>query len=334
MRSTILIRALVTALLSASPLLYAQSLRGPLNDPLLITPTSEARLDNVAIESITLIELTGDLRFYDAVELELSSPSAISEFPGAVELNLLGPVNVNESDDIATISGPELITEPLVRSGKTFYQIVLRNDARPDASPAVVQIGNVVPATTFPLAITMITRMKGLSESINNAEFVLSARAVPRDIGAVTIAYPLEDGTSYDPASARAPDFQLFLDGDEVEPASEFLVSPGLHRFRLVSDRFDNQEITVGVERGVNQLVQLPLNVAMATVTYSAPRGATVFVNGEQVAGASGDFTVPPGDHTIVVVVGDYTVTRRFSVGEKRTYSIAVTMDIAVEEIK
>ena len=333
MRQTNLTRALFVLLVLCATDVAAQSLRGPLNESLRITPTEASSLDLVDIESITTIELGGDLRFYDAVEIEITSPSAVAEFPGAVSVYVLGPVNLTEDANVANVAGPQLLEQPLVRAGKTFYQLVLRDDAAHDASPAVVRIGDTVPSAAFPIAISMVTRMKGLSQELSNAQFSVSARAVPRDIGSIGVSYPLEDGTAFDPEGPIAPDFALFLDGDQVDPSAEFLLAPGLHRLRLVSDRFEDQEVTVGVERGASQRVDLPLNLALATVSYSAPRGATVFVDGELVPGSSGDFTVPPGDHTIVVVVGDYTVTRRFSVDEKRTYSIAVTMDIAVEEL-
>jgi hypothetical protein len=328
------IRAVCLLLLFAASIASAQSLRGPLNPSLTLSPDDPAQVEDVSLDSVTLVELTGDVRFYDAIEIEITSPPIVAEYPGALTLNILGPTSVTREDEVADVVGPELLVDPLIRGGKTFYQIVVRGDATPDSSPGVVRLGDVVPPTAFPIAISITTRMKGLSQAVREASFTVAARPVVRNIGAIRVRFPLEDGTEYDPSDSGEPDFALFLDGVEVVPASEYLLTPGLHRFRLVSERFRDVETTVGVERGTSGSLALPLDLALATVSYTAPRGATVYVDGQAVGGPIGDFTVPPGDHTIVVVVGDYTVTRRFNVGEDRAYSISVTMDIAVEEIK
>lgn len=327
------LRHLITLLLCAATI-PAETLRGPLNDSLIITPGSGAATDSAALETITLVELDGDERFYDAIEIELTSPLVVSEFPGALTLHILGPTSIETENEVATVVGPELLMQPLVRGGKTFYEVIVREDAKPAASPAVTRIEDTVPPGGFPIAIAVSTRMKGLSQEVQASTFGISVRPVAREIGAIAVSYPLEDGTSFDPDGALAPEFTLFLDGSRTPARGEYLLAPGLHRLQLVSERYQDAEVTVGVERGRTTLVELPLNLALATVSFAAPRGANVFVNGEAVPGSTGDFTVPPGDHTIVVVVGDYSLTRRFTVSEEREYSIAVTMDIAVEEIK
>jgi hypothetical protein len=221
-----------------------------------------------------------------------------------------------------------------MRGGKSFYQVVLREDASPDASPVVARVEGVVSPDSFPLVVSIVPQMKGLSAVLQEAEFVIAVRPVTRNIGAIDVRYAREDGTIYDADSSRAPDFELYIDGEQVAIRNEYLLEPGLHRIELRSERFQNREVTVGVDRGRATALDLPLELSLATVNYTAPRGSTVYVNGRVLDSATGDFTVPPGEHTIVVVIGDYTVTRRIEVQEKRTYSVSVTLDIDVEEIK
>ncbi|MFP4113309.1 MAG: hypothetical protein ACOC2Y_02585 [Spirochaetota bacterium] len=323
-----------TILLSLASLLPAQTLRGPTGPTLVVTPTGPAEGSGIGLETIAFVEIEGDARFLEAIDIELTAPSAVAEQAGALSLYVMGPVDVRERGGVADVVGEELLRRPLVRGGKSFYQIVLQSDARPDASPAVTRVGTIVPPTSFPLAISVVPRMKGLSESIQESEFSLAARPVTRNVGAIEVRYEYEDGTVYDPTGARAPEFELYIDDELVTIATEYLLPPGLHRLHLRSDRFQDQEVTVGVDRGRAVPIRLPLDLALATVSYSAPRGSSVYVNGRALDGHSGDFTVPPGEHTIVVVLGDYSVTRRFSAEEQQTYTISVTMDILVEEIK
>lgn len=327
------ITAAAALLLLASSVL-AETLRGPLVAELIVTPNGPVSAQGVGLEGIVLIRIDGDARFIDAVDIELTSPPAVAEHPGALTLSVVGPLSMETRADVASIVGEELLRKPLVRGGKTFYQVVLRDDADPDALPAVTRVGGVVPPQSFPLALTIIPRMKGQSEAVQSAEFAVTARPVIRDIGAIEIRYVHEDGSVFDPDAPLAPDFELTIDDESVEVDSEYLVTPGLHRIRLRSERFQDQEVTIGVDRGRSVTVEVPLRLALATVHYSVPRNASVYVNGRLREGSSGDFTVPPGEHTIVVVTGDYTVTRRFRVEERQTYSVSVTLDIVIEEVK
>ncbi len=321
-------------LLILSSFVSAESLRGPLHETLVVTPTEAVEAGGIEIETIVPVSLGGDPRFLDAIDIEVAAPPAVGDQAGALRFSILGPVNVGERSGIADVVGEELLFRPLMRGGKSFYQIVLREDASPDASPVVARAERVVPPSSFPIVISIVPQMKGLSPAVQNAEFAVAVRPVTRNIGAIDLRYTREDGTIYDADSSRAPDFELSIDGEQVAIRNEYLLEPGLHRIELRSERFQNREVTVGVDRGRTTAVDLPLELSLATVNYTAPRGSTVYVNGRVLDSVAGDFTVPPGEHTIVVVIGDYTVTRRIQVEEQRTYSVSVTLDIDVEEIK
>lgn len=324
---------LVIALLLVALALPAQSLRGPLTE-VVVTPTDAAEATALGLESIVLVRIDGDPRFLDAIDIEIDAPRAVADVPGAVQLIALAPVRVQLQSGIADVVGEELLQRPFQRAGKSFYQVVIADDTSPDASPIVTRIGDVVPTTAFPLVLSFVSRMKVLTDALNAAEFTVSVRPVTRNIGAAAIRYVREDGTTYDATSARAPEFRLEIDDLPADIANEYLLAPGLHRLKLISDRYQDQEVTVGIEQGRKVELDLPLTLALATVNYTAPRGSSVYVDGRALDGARGDFTVPPGEHTIVVVLGDYTVTRRFVAEEQRTYTISVTMGIVVEEIK
>lgn len=325
--------ALATFLLLTS-LASAESLRGPLHETIVVTPTEAIEADGIELETIVPVGLGGDPRFLDAIDIELTAPAAVGDQAGALTFSILGPVNLGERSGIADAVGEELLFRPLMRGGKSFYQIVLRDDATPDASPAVTRVEGVVDPTSFPIVVSIVPQMKGLSTRIRDAEFSIAVRPVTRNIGSIEVRYVREDGTFYDADSSRAPDFELLIDGEPSPIRNEYLLEPGLHRVELRSQRFQNREVTVGVDRGRAKAIELPLELSLATVNYTAPRGSTVYVNGRVLDSVTGDFTVPPGEHTIVVVIGDYTVTRRIQVEEQRTYSVSVTLDIDVEEIK
>ncbi len=323
---------LFAMLILASPV-TSESLRGPLAGRLAVTPLVSATAE-LGLEGIVLITLEGDERFLDAIDIELTAPAAVGEHAGALMFAILGPVRVEEASGIVSVVGPEVLRRPLLRGGKTFYQVVLHEGVDPASPPASTRIEQVVPPSMFPIALTVVSRMKGLSPTMQQSVFTISARPVAREIGSIRVRYVHEDGSLYAPERARTLEFSLTLDDRAVDVNEEYLVEPGLHRLRLRSERYQDQDLTVGVDRGRAVSVEMPLRPALATVSYIAPQESSVYINGQLQEGTAGDFTVPPGEHTIVVVVGGQTVTRKFRVEERRRYSIAVTMDIAIEEIK
>lgn len=329
MKATRFIATFLFVSLAAS--LWSQALRGPLVDRLEVGAGTTSEV-SFGMEEIVLVELAGDSRFIEAVELTLEAPAAVSSVSGAVSFTILAPAVVSQNNEIADVVGQELLLAPLQRGGTTFYQVRLRNDADPSASAAVRRIDRVVPASQFPIALSVVTRMKGLAPEVYNADFSVTVEPIVRDVGLLHVTYSDENDREVEPSLAT-PDFALTIDGEEVAVQPEYLLPPGLHRVALTSDRYENQRFTVGVERGKSTELRVPLIRGVATVRYTAPDNAQVYLNGQLLPESAGDFTVEPGAHTIVVVIGEYTVTRRFRVQEQREYSLSLTMDIVVEEV-
>ncbi|MFW6212375.1 MAG: hypothetical protein ACOC8L_05705, partial [Spirochaetota bacterium] len=142
---------------SFAAVLPAQALRGPLAARLEVQPGT-SKTATLGMEEIVLVELAGDTRFFDAIEIRLETPAAVSSVSGAVSLSILGPARVSGEGPVTDIVGEELLLSPLQRGGTTFYQIKLREDAEPSASAAVRRIEKVVPASQFPIALSIVTR--------------------------------------------------------------------------------------------------------------------------------------------------------------------------------
>lgn len=313
---------------------FAETIRGPVVATVEVDPAGPMVSGELGLNEIVLAAPAGDLRFLDALDVEITVPSESVEIPGALSLMITTTGTLTERAGVAEINGTVALSAPLTRAGRVRVHIPLRSGVAPETPAVAIPLDPLAGPDDLPIAITVVSQMKGTPPAIANARFPITVRPVPRDIGALVVSFPLEDGTEFQTDSYRAPEFRLAIDGSLVTVQSEYLLAPGIHRITLESDIYQDQSLTVGVEQARSANLSVPLLRALAGVTYTAPRGARVYVDGAALAAETGDFTAPPGEHTIVVVVGDYTVTKRFSVEEGREYRIAVTMDIAVEEAK
>jgi hypothetical protein len=325
---------LITLLIVLALPVAAESARGPVVDTLNVEPAGEALTGNLALEEIILAGTAGDARFFDALEIEVTIPATVADIPGAISLLLLTTGTIAERAGVAEINGTAILFQPLIRAGKLTLQIPLHPEAETNASAAVTVLDHVLSPEDLPVAITVLSSMKGLPPEFSTAQFPVVVRPVARRVGSVEVAYTLEDGSEFQLDSYLSPEFALEIDGESVDIESEYLLEPGLHRLTLTSDKYQDQALTIGIEQARAAQLAVPLVLALATVSYTAPRGSRVYVDGRALDAEIGDFTAPPGEHTIVVVVGDYTVTRRFSVEEGREYNLSVTMDVAIEEAK
>lgn len=328
-------RFVLSTLLIASALVAGgETLRGPIVAELAVQPHGGAQTASFTIDGIVTVALDGDPRLLDAIEIELTAPVVAGELGGALALSIVAGTDRRSEGNVAQITGMPILLKPILRAGKAYFLVPLQASARGESSAAVTVVDTVVSPAELPLAFSVVPLMKGLSEEIARAAFSLLVRPVTRNLALLRVRYEYEDGTFYDPDSLLAPDFKVAIDGLEVQVSAEYLLAPGLHPVRLVSTKYEDRDTTIGLDPGQTADLVVPLLLSVATVTYTAPRGSRVYVDGVSLAAASGDFTVAPGEHTMVVVVGDYTVTRRFVVEERKSYAISLTMDIVLEETK
>ncbi len=325
---------LITILVILAFPLAAEAVRGPVVDTLEVDPAGRPLTAEFGLDEIIMAGTTGDSRFFDALEIEVTIPPSVTEFPGALSLLVLTTGSISERAGISEVNGAMLLSQPLTRTGKLTIQIPLHPEAEVNASAAVTVLDHLLSPNDLPLAMTVVSLMKGLPPQIAAEKISVVVRPVARRIGSVRVLFILEDGSEFQTESHLAPEFDLRIDDAPVQIESEYLLEPGLHRLSLTSERYQDQNLTFGIEQAQSARLRVPLLPALATVSYTAPRGSRVYVDGRALESETGDFTARPGEHTIVVVVGDYTVTRRFSVVEGREYNLSVTMDVAIEEAK
>jgi hypothetical protein len=123
------------------------------------------------------------------------------------------------------------------------------------------------------------------------------------------------------------PPAWVFIDGKAAGKAPlTKAVSRGKHKVRL-RERTLGIDVTRTVEvRGPHAKVRFA--VGKATVTVSAPEGASVFIDGRKVGmDEIRDFEVYAGNHTLLVTLGSVKHTHAFSVraGESFSYDVSKT---------
>lgn len=321
-------------LITASGILGAQTLRGPLVAEVSISsvPTDEASAE-IRPDELLSITLTGEVELIDALEIEFQPTGSGPRFDGSLVLRVLDAITTTAERSVHEFTGRELLSDPIAGAGRRFVRIPLSESASLVAGAGTV-VTPVRIGSGRPVVVAVQPVMKGLPASELDARYRITARPIVANRGIAQIDVRDEQGTLVSPAEARIAGVAVYLDGTQITPSEPVRLAPGLHTVALASGRHQDQERTFGIERGTRTIVDVPLIIAQATIRYEAPRGSLVYIDGQRMPTERGGFTLAPGEHTMTVAIGDYSVSRRFVVEGDKEYSVSISLDIQINETK
>ena len=78
--------------------------------------------------------------------------------------------------------------------------------------------------------------------------------------------------------------------------------------------------------------MQVPVIEAPARVRIDAPSGATVFIDGQLFTSLGEYVELPPGSHTVMFTVSEYTVSRSIQVEPRQEYVVSLSLDVNVQQ--
>ena len=325
-----LVGLLLFAVFTAS----AETIRGPIVDIVSVTTEDMEGLSRtVRLDEILAVRLDADPRFLQGIEIVIQVPAAVRQQPGSVAVSGLVSLTPDPERRVMGLRGARVLHQPLLRSQRMFLLIPVFAGASFRSSADTSVLDQVIPPESFPLALTFTDIAKGSAVPRDTTMFDVRIRPVVNDLGAVALRMENESGEEIFPGDDDLEDVTIRIDGRSIDPSGEEILLPaGLYTMELTSPTYLESSQTFGVERGRVQEVSVPLVRPKATVRLDAPRGAEVFVNGAKVGASTVELS--EGEHVALVRIGDYSVSRRFSVERKKSYIISVSLDIIVNEVE
>jgi hypothetical protein len=273
-----------------------------------------------------VISLEGDRRFLRGVELDLRVPPAYLKYRGSMAAAFYAPLKPVPGEGVADLSAERIGFEPLPNKLQTVFHLPVQKNHGLKASPYVAIPTPVVPFSSFPLLFRLMPVIKGLPEELESLRFQLFVKPILSDEGALRVVFKFPDKLKDKP-------FTLLIDDTVVDDAGrELLVQEGEHVLTVISDFYRNENRRVLVERAKTLEVPIDLQDPTPIVAIEAPENAKIFFDGQQLAEPRAPFAAEPGEHEVRFVIGDYAVVKPMEVRKGRTYKVALSIDVAVEE--
>ncbi|WP_455382351.1 hypothetical protein [Salinispira pacifica] len=328
-----LLLPIITLLVAASGL--ADRVRGPVTFVERLPLPGSAEIEKTLKPGqIGALEYPDDDTFVEGVEVEIRVPDAVRNAPGSFAVYVYGGVTPAPQQQIMGFSGSRVILQPIPAGNRLFLLLPIRQSNDIHSGPGAVAATTVADQSDFPLLISIQPIAKGIPSRVMNAEFTLQIRPIARAKGGARIV--LKDATSGKPIAWAAPDspVTVTLNGQPIAyQTDQYILDPGLYRLDVESSVYNSETRTFDIDKGKTTDVTFLMEKPSAHLRIDAPRGATVFLDGTQVTSLD-DLRVPPGEHTVLYKIGDYTVSRRFNALQKKDYEISLFLDIMVNETK
>jgi hypothetical protein len=156
--------------------------------------------------------------------------------------------------------------------------------------------------------------------------FSFSAKPILGDEGAVELIPRF-------PEQLRGKPFILLIDDAVVENINEeLLLREGEHHLVVLSDDYRNESRRFIVEKAKVSELTINLQDPTPLIIFEGPENARIFLNNNPVSRDNAPIPIETGIHEAKFQVGDYTLTRKITVQRGKTYRIALSIDIDVEE--
>jgi hypothetical protein len=281
---------------------------------------------NMAHNASALIQLGRGARFFRGIELELVAPQSWLQYRNSLAMELYGELERMPSPGINDIEGRRIAFDPLPAKINIVYQIPVRESHGLRTTPYAVVPTGVVNQLSFPILFRLIPIIKGVSEELEQMHFVLTARPILGDEGAVRLI------TRY-PEQLRNRPFTVLIDDVVVENLTEErLLKEGEHHLIVFSDDYRNESRRFVIEKAKRLDLTINLQDATPLLVFEAPENARIFLNNNPVSRDNGPIPVDPGVHEAKFQVGDYTLIRSITVQRGKTYRVTLAVGINIDE--
>ena len=179
-----------------------------------------------------------------------------------------------------------------------------------------------------PLFFRLFPVMKGLPEEFETAAFLVKVRPVLNGDGGFRLQVSHPDG-------AEQPVLSVRIDEQPVDDPGRMMVLPqGAHHVAVSAEKYRTEVRTFTVEQANVTEMTLNLKETTPTVVFASPDNVTVTLDGEPVENPQESRRIEPGKHTGTFSVGGSEVHRQFTAEEGRDYSVSMTVDAEISEVR
>jgi PEGA domain len=321
------IAACIASLLVLVPwLLFSENVRGPVKAQVSLAPGSGAQTNVIALEDLLSIDLENGGRFIDGLEVDITIPPSARQYKDLLGLYIYEKVSPEPTSSSISYTATRVDFIVLPTVAKIYLTIPMRAGGVP-SSPDTLNTSTVIPPSDFPIVLTILPVAKGLPASVSDSTFPVTVSPIVADRGLLKL------DVSENGKEPSLP-YTLSIDDTTITPnPAGYELPAGLHHLDISSDGYKEIYRTFGIDKGQTTRLDISLIPLVPKLIFEAPETAEVFLDGQRLDGVPKDpVPVSEGEHTVIIRLGNYSLTKKFTVERGRSYKISLLLDILVQE--
>ncbi|MFW6207534.1 MAG: hypothetical protein ACOC7X_02440 [Spirochaetota bacterium] len=280
---------------------------------------------SVGLRELSQIKLEAT-EFLRGIVIQVNSPRAVLQFRESFLLSVYSNPSPEPRDGVRSYSAEKLLSKPFPSASRTFIDIPFSRESRWEKSTLnSIVISEHIKPEDYPLLLTIDPIMKGIPSDVSRSHFDITVRPVLADKGALELELP---------DMADQEELELLIDGQvQAKQSGRFTLVTGVHEISVKSDHYLPYTKAIGIEQAQTTRLKVPLEPAESIIRFDAPEDAVVFFDGEKIQVASTpQMEVEPGEHVVLVRIGDYSVSKKIDIEGGKTYKVSLFFDILIND--
>ncbi len=287
------------------------------------------RTVEISLEELIAVSLAGNTRFLQGVKIELHISNTLKKYFDSFGLSVFKKVTPEPKPGGKFFSGVQAFSHFLPFLNRIYVTIpTSASEQKSDALPVgSFLLNEPIKPEEFPILIGIIPLMKGIPNSLLDKKFFFTIKPILNSKGL------LELSLQY-PSGLEDESIELFIDEKQIEDlsdASEY--DSGLHHLEVKSLLFKEVNATFTVEPGKTSRVEIILEEITTELSIEAPEGSEVYLDGKKMENSAAvKYQLNEGSHIVRIKIGDYSVSKRFTVKKGKSYYLSCIFDIIITE--
>ena len=280
-------------------------------------------------EEIAVIKLGQSARFLTGLNIEIIIPDALKRYSDSFGFAVYHNIEPEPRKGMRAFVGEQTLFSTLPHSNKAVIKIPLETEQIPTAAakPGAIVAATPLKLSAFPLVLTIQPIMKGIPDSMFSRKFFITVKQELAKRGLLDLRIVKPEGFEDVEIAAILDDQEISLSEMPLE------LDSGLHKLLVNSDSFKPATTSFALNPGQISSLELILEPNISTLSIESLEGASVFLDGRKLSrNESGRIQLTEGVHNIKFKLGDYSVSKKFTVVDGKNYSISLLFDIALSE--
>ena len=316
---------------------YPENVRGLIVDEAHIKTFSgyEQTLE-IALEEAAAIYIEGNSQFLTALQMELILSSTMKKYSDSFGIAVYKRVSPQPQKGLRFFNAERVFFHYLPYQNRIYINLPLSRSAINDtASTGSFTLEEPLKMEDFPLIVSMIPLMKGIPASVIDNKFYLHIKPILMKAGSLKVEITLPDHSQRADTTGKADEiFQLYIDGKKIkEPFFLPAIESGIHRLKISSSFFKEVNVTFTIEPAQEKVLQFELQEPKSFFNITTPRGAEIYLDGVKLSPLKiNSLSLSEGSHTVIIKIGDYSISKKINVVAGKNYNLSVIFDIIIEE--